>query len=83
MNLPRILAQLKAERRRLNTAITALEKVVASTKKQGAPRSDRSRSAATPQGHRKTSQAPAKGKLLQFRLPRTRVRRKPERVEEA
>ena len=81
MNVARILAQLKAERRRLNVAIAALERLVEPVQKQVKPTNRRS---PAERKRRSTSRRGAvRGTLLQFRLPRTIPRSKPDQAEEA
>jgi hypothetical protein len=87
LNIPRILAELKAERRRLNRAIAALEKLVYLPQKEKrsartgeAPRRKRP---GTPPPLKDQRRKEQRGKLLLFRKPRKSVRSKSSQAEEA
>ena len=87
MNIPGILAELKAERRRLNRAIAALEKLVYTAQKEkrsshpgAAPRK---KQAETPPPLREPGSREQRGKLLLFRKARKRVSSKSSQAEEA
>jgi len=80
-----ILAVLKADVRRLNAAIAALEDLSGSASKKTKLAANRSQA---PSNRKRRKALPhdllvAKGKLLQFRRSLRRTRSKPERVEEA
>lgn len=86
MNIPGILAELKAERRRLQRAIAALEKLVYTAQKEkklsypgAAPRK---KQAGTP-AHQEQRSKEQRGKLLLFRKARKSVRSKSSQAEEA
>ena len=79
MNIRKILAELKAERSRLNRAIVVLERLQTATQKEKGSRR------ATEQRRREAlSSAPRekRGELLMFRKPKV-SRCKPSKVEEA
>ncbi len=87
MNIPGILAELKADRRRLDRAIAALEKLVSTASKEkrsahsgSAPRRKQAGTPAVLKDQRSKEQ---RGKLLLFRKPRKRVRPKSSQAEEA
>jgi len=87
LNIPGILAELKADRRRLNRAIAALEKLVYTAPKE--KRSSHSSSApgrkqtGTPHALKDQPSKQQRGKLLLFPKPRKRVRSKSSQAEEA
>jgi len=87
LNIPGILAELKADRRRLNRAIAALEKLVYTPPKE--KRSSHSSSAldgkqaGTPPALKDQPSKEQRGKLLLFPKSRKRVRSKSSQVEEA
>ena len=82
LNIQRILAELRMERRRLERAIAALEKIAPSPKKSYRPVAERRSQGARTiikdrPGHDR------QGKLLLFRKPQRTGRPKPSRAEEA
>ncbi len=87
MNIPGILAELKAERRRLNRAIAALEKLVYTAPKERRSShsgiAPRRKKAGTPPALKDQRSKEQRGKLLLFRKPRKRVRSKSSQAEEA
>jgi hypothetical protein len=87
LNIPRILAQLKAERRRLNRAIAALEKLVYIAQKEKRPtrsgNAPRRRQPGNPPPLKDQRSKEQRGKLLLFRKPRKSVRSKSSQAEEA
>jgi hypothetical protein len=80
VNIRTILAELKAERSRLNRAIAALERLAAANQK-----AKKSRRASAPRRRDALSSAPAekRGKLLIFRKLRRSTPAKPSKAEEA
>jgi hypothetical protein len=80
VNIRKILAELKAERSRLNRAIVVLEKLMAATQKEKGSRRATKQRRGDP-----LSSAPRekRGELLMFRKPKTSARSKPSKVEEA
>ena len=80
MKIRKILAELKAERSRLNRAIAALERVAAANQK-----AKKSRRASAQRRRDALSSAPAekRGKLLMFRKLRRTGLAKPSKVGEA
>jgi hypothetical protein len=86
LNIPRILAELKAQRRRLNRAIAALEKLnypqkeKRSSRPDNTPRRTQPRTSASSKDLRDKDQ---RGKLLLFRKPRKNARPRTSQAEEA
>jgi len=80
VNIRTILAELKAERSRLNRAIVALERLAAANQK-----AKKSRRAFVQRRGDAVLSAPKekRGQLLMFRKLRTSVRSKPSKAEEA
>jgi len=80
VNIRKILAELKAERSRLNRAIVVLEKLQAVTQKEkGSRRATEKRRVdvlSSTRGERR-------GQLLMFRKPKTSARSKRSKAEEA
>jgi hypothetical protein len=80
VNIRKILAELKAERSRLNRAIVVLEKLRDATQKEKG-----SRRATEQRRGDVLSSAPRekRGQLLMFRKPKTSARSKPSKAEQA
>jgi hypothetical protein len=80
VNIRTILAELKAERSRLNRAIAALERLAAANQK-----AKKSCRAPAPRRREALSSAPGvkRGQLLMFRKPRSSTPAKPSKAEEA
>ena len=80
MNIRTILAELKAERSRLNRAIAALERLAAANQK-----AKKSRRASARRRRIALSSAPKekRGQLLMFRRLKATVDSKPSKAEEA
>jgi hypothetical protein len=90
LDIARILAELKRQRRRLDEAITALEDVALRTQKQARPKNRQPKKAAKHRRQARTTprsphaeSIPNLGKLIPFRSSRRRARPKPSRAEEA
>jgi hypothetical protein len=87
LNIPRILAELKAERRRLNRAIVALEKLTylppkgkRSSRSGTKPRRTQPGASLLFKDQRRKDQ---QGKLLMFRKPRKNGRSRSSQAEQA
>lgn len=80
MNIRMILAELKAERSRLNRAIAALERLAAANQK-----AKKSRRASAQRRRNALSSIPGdrRGQLLMFQKPRRSARVKSSKAEEA